>query len=193
VAGIVLAGGRSNRMGTDKALLPWRGSTLLAHVCRMVSEACGSATVVAESSDRFAKAELPPQTRVVADLYPCLGPLGGIVTGLRAAGEGIHVVTACDMPFIRVELLRFLLSEADGWDAAIPEIDGHLQPLCAAYDSRCADTLESRLLAGERSVQSAVSALNLKVILPPPLLAVDPDLVSFTNINTPEQYANLHA
>jgi cyclic pyranopterin phosphate synthase len=188
VSGIVLAGGRSRRMGRDKARLPYGGTTLLNHVARILADVCAEVIVVAEDASDYEDMELPPGARVVGDLYPGRGPLGGIVTGLRAAGEGVHVVVACDMPRIRPEMIRFLFESADGSDAAVPEIDGRLEPLCAAYHFRCADELESRLLADDLSLQSAVRTLQLNVLNESDLRTADPDLSSLINLNTTDDY-----
>src|SRR5579862_9486242 len=97
MGGIVLAGGKSARMGQDKACLPYRGTTLLAHVVATVRSVAGPVLVVADVAEKYA---LPDRMPVVGDLFPGTGPLGGLVTGLShvAARGSYHVVVACDMP-----------------------------------------------------------------------------------------------
>jgi molybdopterin-guanine dinucleotide biosynthesis protein A len=188
VSGIVLAGGRSRRMGRDKARLPYGGTTLLNHVALTLAGVCGEVIIVAETAGDYADLELPTATRVVGDLYPGRGPLGGIVTGLRAADAGVHVVIACDMPRLQPDLLRLLTGSIGGFDAVVPEIGGRLEPLCAAYHSRCANRLELRLLAGDLSLQSAMRALQLNLLDESLIRSIDPQLASFSNVNTPDDY-----
>jgi cyclic pyranopterin phosphate synthase len=185
VAGIVLAGGKSVRMGRDKALLSYGSTTLLSHTIEIMQSVTETVLVVVDTADRY---PFLRGLRVAPDLYPNAGPLGGIVTGLAALEDGYHVVAACDMPFLRPALLRFLLAEAQGGDGAVPEIDGHLEPLCAVYHRRCLLPLKEQLEAGQRAAHRAIRLLNLKRVGEEALRRVDPDLVSFTNINTPEDY-----
>jgi len=185
VSGIVLAGGMSARMGRDKALLPFGSTTLLAHVVEIVRTVTAPVIVVAGVADQYA---LPGRVRVIGDLYPNAGPLGGIVTGLKAVDAGYHLITACDMPFLRPELLHRLLKEAEGYDGAVPEVNGRPEPLCAVYHSRCAERLRASLESGERAVHRALQSLSIRHVEEDRLRQADPDLVSFTNLNTPEEY-----
>jgi len=188
VAAIVLAGGRSSRMGQDKALLPFGGTTLLNRICCRLLEDSWDVIVVAESESHFRDAGLAEGVQIVGDLYPGMGPMGGIVTGLRAAGEGIHAVVGCDMPRVSNDLLRLLLDGAHGHDAAVPELGSRLEPLCAAYDAGCVGRLEPEIRAGRLSLQHALRTLNINIVPESSIRSIDPDLVSFTNINTPEEY-----
>lgn len=188
MAGVILAGGRSKRMGGDKALLPYNGKPLLSHIAAIVRAVAGSVIVVTEAAGQYSDVPLPAGTCVIGDLYPGKGPVGGIITGLRAAGEGLHIVVACDMPRIVPALLRLLLERAKGYDAAVPLVAGRLEPLCAAYDSCCADRLESTLLAGNLALQPAVQSLHINVVDEFQMRQADPNLVSFINLNTPEDF-----
>ena len=133
MSAIILAGGKSERMGQDKALMPYLGRTLIEHVLNAVNKIVADVVIVADISDKFG---LSPSVRVIGDLYPDKGPLGGLITGLRFAGEGSHFVVACDMPFIQPELISYLLSRIGDHDAVIPKSNERLQPLCAVYHSR---------------------------------------------------------
>lgn len=114
--GIILAGGRSRRMGTDKALLEIDGETLLARTTRVVATVVPEVLIVGRTS-------LPPEltgTPAVLDAYGEAGPLGGIATGLAHSGAERVLVVACDLPYLQVEVLRFLVSPAFGYDAVVP-------------------------------------------------------------------------
>ena len=179
-AGYVLTGGRSSRMGRDKALLPFRGGTLAQRVARAVAEAAGSATLVGEP-DRYQGLGFP----VISDLYPGEGPLGGIITVLRHTPADWNMVTACDMPAISAELLRPLLETAERSDAdALVPVgpSGRLEPLCAVYHRRIAAELEGEFSAGVRKVAAALD--RVRAIRFPVL-----EVSCFQNVNTPEEWS----
>ncbi|MCC6727913.1 MAG: molybdenum cofactor guanylyltransferase [Chthonomonadales bacterium] len=185
MAGIVLAGGRSTRMGVDKAGLPYSGTTLLAHVATALASVLGTVViVVARAPERYSVLG----ARVVADAWPGAGPLGGIATGLRALPEGHHVAAACDMPHLRPEVTQVLLEAARGWDAAVPVVGGRRQPLLAAYHTDCLPAFVAAIAEGRLAVHAALEAVRLREVCEDELRSVDPDLRSFTNLNTPEDY-----
>lgn len=173
-------------MGRDKALLRVGDETLLDRTIRILNEVTGDAIVVADSEDRY-----KTEVRIIPDLFPGAGPLGGIVTGLSAVGDGYHLVVACDLPRLRPEILRLIVVEAEGFDAAIPEVRGHLEPLCAAYHSRCAGIMKNDLSKGIRAVHESIRNLRARIIPEEEIRRIDPNLESFTNLNTPEEYAEL--
>lgn len=188
IGAIVLAGGKSVRMGQDKALLPWNGTTLLEHCVANLRELTSNIVIVADRADRYALSGC----RMAADLYPDAGPVGGIVTGLTALGEGRHIVIACDMPFVRTELLRLLLDSAtEDWDAVVPEIGGQIEPLCAVYRSSAIPPLRRFLDSGQRAAQRAVQSLHTRFLGEDNLRHADPNLISFTNLNTPADLNHL--
>src|SRR2546423_1905906 len=178
MAGIVLAGGRSSRMLRDKALLPWGEITLLQHVVDVVTEAVGSALVIADRADRYVVAG----AQVAPDRFPGAGPLGGIVTGLMTLPDGYHIVVACDMPFLRVELLRLLMRLADGAPGAVPQVGGRLEPLCAAYHTACASRFAGMIEGGVRAAHIAVEACGARLVDESTLREVDPLPISQASI-----------
>lgn len=188
MSGVVLAGGRSARMGRDKAELPYGGGTLLEHVVSLVRQVERLTIVVAATRSQYA---LRDDTHVLGDLYPGAGPVGGIVTALEALPDDYTLVAACDMPRLRPEVLRFLLEQARGYDAAVPMVGGRLEPLCAAYHQRCANPLRAALEEGERAAHRAVRRLRLNVVPEEALRALDPLLESFTNVNAPDDLARV--
>ncbi len=185
MAGIVLAGGKSARMGEDKARLPYVGTTLLAHVIETLRLLTPSIVVVMDQAGKYA---LPPDVQVAVDLFPNAGPLGGLVTGLTAVEDGYHFVVACDMPHLHPALLSLLYEAADGFDAAVPEVEGRCEPLCAVYHRRCVDRLRDALERGERAVHRALRSLAVNRVGEETLRRADPDLRSLQNLNTPADY-----
>jgi molybdopterin-guanine dinucleotide biosynthesis protein A len=179
---IVLAGGKSTRMGQDKALLPWNGTTLLAHCVSSLRTLTSEIVVVADRADRYTL----PGCRMAADLFPDAGPVGGIVTGLTALGEGRHIAVACDMPYLQPALLNLLLDAAtEAWDAIVPEVAGRPEPLCAVYRHTAAPALRRFLEEGQRAAYRALQILRTRRIPEDDLRRADPDLRSFINLNTP--------
>ncbi len=185
--GIILAGGQSRRMGRDKALLRWQDSPLLHHVAHALQQVTTTVIIVADTPDRYAV----PGCRTVGDLSPGEGPLGGLVTGLHYTGGEHAAAVGCDMPHLQPDLLRLLDAECRGYEAAVPVVDGRMQPICAVYARSAAPRLEALFRSGCRSVQEAVRALNVHLVDEERLRAADPELCSFRNVNTPAEYAAL--
>lgn len=178
-AGYVLAGGRSSRMGTDKALLPYRGLTLIEHAAARVRRAAGSVSIVGPPA-RYRHLGF----RTVADLYPGAGPLAGIHAALTDSADDWNLVLACDLPAVPDEFLSLLLAhaEASGADCSVPLTDGlRPQPLCAVYHRRCASRAAAALAAGRRKMTAWLEELRVEW-----LPAAEPGW--FVNANTPEDW-----
>jgi len=179
-AGYVLAGGRSSRMGRNKALLPYRGSALVESVARAVELAAGSAVLVG-SPGSYGSLSFP----AIADVYPGEGPLGGILTALQNTTAQWNLVVACDMPEVSAEFLCGLLdvAERSDADALVPcGPSGLLEPLCAVYQRRSYDGLHAAFAGGIRKVTGAFEGLRIAAWSVP-------EVVRFQNINTPEDWA----
>jgi molybdenum cofactor guanylyltransferase len=138
-AGFVLTGGRSSRMGRDKALLPIEGSLLVERTAERVRAAAGSVTLIG-APGRYAHLGLP----VVADLAGGCGPIGGLHTALKTGRADWNLVVACDMPSLTTAFLSELLAAAKqlGCTCLVPETDSGLHPLCAVYHRRSSDAIE---------------------------------------------------
>src|SRR4051812_26579420 len=140
-AGIVLAGGRSSRMGTPKAWLDWHGSTLLRRVCGIVARGAGGPVVVVRAPGPGLP-ELAYGVRVVEDAREGRGPLQGLLTGLRAVDADVAFVASVDLPLLHPRFVAAVCRAADGVDAAVPHLAGHRQPLAAAYRPALAPLVE---------------------------------------------------
>jgi molybdopterin-guanine dinucleotide biosynthesis protein A len=145
-AGFVLTGGRSSRMGRDKALLPVDGSSLLERTAQLVRAAAGSVTLVGTHSDepgRYAHLGIP----LVADLVEDCGPIGGVLTALSVTQADWNLVVACDMPGLTADFLRRLLAAAPEFGSAclVPESASGLHPLCAVYHRSTCSAVESAI------------------------------------------------
>ena len=180
---LILAGGRSRRMGRDKAGLPAGDGTLIEHLVGRLAPVAGE-TIVAGGPD------LPAidGVRRVDDRYPGLGPLAGIHAGLLAASRTWVWVVACDLPDVEPGLGALLCSLAVGVEAVVPRVDDRAEGLCAVYDRSLAARIASFLQAGERRVQDLLAQLDVRYVPAAVLRQVDPELRSFRNLNTPADY-----
>src|SRR5208282_5335862 len=195
-AGIVLAGGRSSRMGTPKAALEWHGSTLLRRTVGIVSRATGGPVIVVRAAGQ-ALPELPPQVDVVDDPAEGLGPVQGLAAGLAAVAGRAEIAFACstDLPFLHPAFVRRVVRAADeGADVGLPVARGYPQPLAAAYRTALAPVAERLVAAGRLRPaflfeECVVSRLDEAALMDDPVLAaLDPGLDSVVNINEPDEY-----
>src|SRR3954470_4033998 len=184
-SGIVLAGGRSSRMGTAKALLPFGGVPLIAHTVAP-PEPRGGEIIVRASPDQ----ELPPlPVTIVHDAVAHQGPVGGICYGLQAARRYASFVTACDSAFLNPELIRFLLSQLAHHDVVVPHWNGRFQPLHAVYRTSLWQRLAEQLDRGELRPVTLFDRVRTRTVSEEDIGPFDPDGTSFFNMNTPEDYA----
>jgi molybdenum cofactor guanylyltransferase len=181
VSGIILAGGQSRRMGTDKALIEYRGRPLLAHVIDRLHALFEDIVVVANRSDAYG----PLGARVVADYDPPCGPLGGLAAGLAAIQTDLAVAVACDMPFLNLDLLRYLIERAANLDAVVPQIEDQLEPLHAVYRRSCLAAIQRHIAHGERRMISFFGDVRLAIVPEADWRTIDPDGRSLANLNTP--------
>lgn len=184
LAGVVLAGGKSQRMGTDKAVLRFGEATLLERVVERVRACCDPVFVVASRPGCYSHLGLT----ALVDRWAGLGPLAGLDAGLRACPGGYAAVVACDLPFVRPKFLQGLARQAQGADAVVPVTD-RPHPLCAVYHRRVADVAEVLLRAGGGSLRDLLARLQVRYVPEEALRRWDPDLDSLLNVNTPEDYA----
>jgi molybdopterin-guanine dinucleotide biosynthesis protein A len=195
-AGIVLAGGRSSRMGTSKAALEWHGSTLLRRVTGILARVVDGPVVVARAPGQ-ALPELPPGVEVVEDEIEGRGPLQGLAGALAAVADRATVayVSSTDVPLLHPRFVRRVLDAVDEeTDVALPEVGGFPQPLAAAYRTGLLALVE-RLVAEDRLRPAflfeacRVRRLDEAALLEDPALAaLDPALESVLNLNEPADY-----
>jgi FdhD protein len=189
ITGVILAGGESRRMGSDKSLLPLHGARFIDHAYRRLTELFAEVLIVTNSPDLYL--DLP--CRKVADLYPAQGSLAGIHSGLRqAASERIFVV-ACDMPFLVPATIAHLCRLAGDWDVVMPRGEQGPEPLHALYHKNCLPAMEKLLAAGGRKIVSFFHEVAVREVNGAELAAIDPEGISFRNINTAQEYFTLRS
>ena len=190
INGYVLAGGASSRFGRDKGLVELAGKTALQRACELVGQVAGSVQVVA-------LAERYPDLRalMVADRWPGEGPLGGIITALRATvsdkkGAAWNLIVSCDMPFLTPEWLEYLCTSALASDAemVVPRSEHGLEPLCACWRTSGADSLQRRFEDGVRKVTEAMKRLRVEILDETHWKRFDSAGRLFWNMNTPGDY-----
>jgi molybdopterin-guanine dinucleotide biosynthesis protein A len=179
LAGFVLAGGQSSRMGQDKALLLFKGRTLLEHVAGEVGGAAGNVTLVGKPS-RYTNLGYP----VIEDIFPACGPLSGIHAALTHSTAEWNLVVACDMPEVTAAFLGMIIERAAAGtaDAVLPAGPSELpEPLCAAYHRRSLEAIAGALTSGVRKVTDGLRGLDIDIWRVA-------DSRYFHNLNTPQEW-----
>ena len=185
VSAAIMAGGKSKRMGQDKAWIELDGEPLIRRVANVLAQVADEVIIVA-NDPKYATLGL----RVVPDRFSDGGALGGIATGVSAAAHDRVLVAACDMPFLSAEVWRVLLDHRFEADVVIPKIGGEFETLHALYTKACLPSMERSLAAGKMRVISFFDEVRVQAIEERELRVADPTLRSFTNVNTPEELAS---
>lgn len=182
VTGIILAGGKSSRFGSNKALSRIDGDRLIERLCRAVGSVTGRMMLITNTPADYAFLELESRK----DLVPRCGPIGGIYTALRSAQTPLCLCVACDMPFIQPEFLEYMVERSSGYDAVVPVNDGRVEPLCAVYRETCVPAIEDRIQA--RRFKIAGFFDEVRVLHLPPEEGGFRDAGMFFNINDRADY-----
>lgn len=184
LTGIVLAGGKSERMGLDKGLMEWKGRQLVQYSIEALRPFCGHILIIAGNNE-YARFGFP----MVKDEYPDIGPMGGLHAGLKASNNEHHIVLSCDMPMVDEEIIRSLLAGSRNYQAVVPAVDNRLIPVCAYYNSSAFPALENEIRAGLHKTVLFLQHLRFKE-----LLITRTGLKSkFFNINTSEDFEHLES
>lgn len=182
VACAVLCGGRSRRMGFDKAGALLQGRELIDHVLEKVTGLFTRVMLSGRDPSTCAREGFP----VVIDQHDVPTPLAGIHASLKALGRGRLMVVAVDMPFVSPQVLRLLAGYAPKADVVVPRIHGYLEPLLAVYSTRCIQAIENRFAAGDAKVTGFYDDVEVVQVDQASIARVDRTLRSFFNINSPD-------
>jgi molybdopterin-guanine dinucleotide biosynthesis protein A len=186
-AAVVLCGGLSTRMGRPKATLPFGPEALLTRVARTCAEACGEIVVVASAGQELPA--LPAGATVVRDGMPEQGPLEGLAAGLAAARAPAAFCTSCDVPFLRGAFVARMFDALGDAASAQAVVDGMPQPLLAIYRTSLAPKAARLVREGRRRVLFLTEGEKVSLVREGEVREADPDLRSFRDLNTPEEYA----
>ncbi|HEY3038693.1 MAG TPA: molybdenum cofactor guanylyltransferase [Pyrinomonadaceae bacterium] len=190
VAGFILTGGKSRRMGTDKSRLMLEGQSFVERIAGELSAVTSSVTVVGNFT---ATPESTINLPTVADVYPQWGALGGVHAALSACAAVWALIVACDFPFVTRELFARLMSFREDLDAVAPiQRDGIPQPLCALYRVQpCLRRATELIKSGERKPVALLQSVQTRWVSFAELSSVRGAESFFDNINTPEDYARV--
>ena len=184
ITGVVLAGGLSSRLGRDKAQVELAGKTLLQRALEPLQAVCLQVLVVTSAEGLASQVVAATGVRLIPDLEPGRGPLGGLYSGLHAA-EGTQVLlVGCDMPFLKPALLEVVIKAAVGRQAAVPRLDGVPQTLHAVYSPGCLPAIEKLMTAGSPGLRDLLSMVDVRYLESEEITPLDPQLLSFFNANT---------
>ncbi len=186
---IVLVGGRSSRMGTPKMALDFGGTPLLTRIVTELKRRFDEIVIVA-APDLSTRPPVPiAGVTVIHDEEAFQGPLEALRRGLLALDHDVAFACSGDLALLNAYVADALVSMLEDFDAVIPEVGGKLQPLHAVYRKRCASSIGALSANGEKRLTANANAINARRVPEHELLALDPGLRSFFNVNTPEDYA----
>lgn len=189
LTGIVLAGGRSSRMGRDKATMELVGRMLIERAVAALDSIAQQVVIVRAPGQSFPLVPVSGSLTVVEDPVEGQGPLVGMAVGLAAAESPVSVVVGVDHPFLQPDLLRLLASRVtpvDRW--VLPVADGRPQPLCSALASDAAGVLQAHVDRGDRAPMAVAAELGMLRITEEEWRTVDPEGLSFIDVDTPEEF-----
>lgn len=180
---IILAGGKSSRMGYNKSFLKIGKLSFIEIVLEKVKD-FNDIIIVTNTPDEYKYLGI----KVVKDIFPFTGPLGGIYTGLKYARYENAVVFPCDMPFINTKLLKYIAQIAENYDGVVPKVDGFYQPLCSAYSKKCIKLFGESLKNGITKIIDIYPLMNIYYMTKKEIEEYGNYEDMFININTPEEY-----
>ncbi|MEW6511687.1 MAG: molybdenum cofactor guanylyltransferase [Bacteroidota bacterium] len=181
--GVVLAGGDSRRMGRDKALIPFKGIPMAAHIVATLAHAVGHVVVVTSPDRSYSFQGID----VIHDIFPGQGPLAGIHAAFETLRADSLFVLACDTPFVRVELIRHIIDQSRDASVTVAEMGGRVHPLCGLYRSPVLPAITRRLNEGKLKVKDLLEEVGAKRVL------IGPDLSFYrenllANVNTKNDF-----
>jgi molybdenum cofactor guanylyltransferase len=187
VSCIILAGGKSTRLGRNKVVEKIGNQSLIERVISCLSALKSDIVVVSAKESSMPQLKNYPGLKQVNDIYPGRGSLGGIYTGLTTSDTRYNLVVACDMPFLNLDLLRCMIDLAEGYDAVIPKSNYDvLEPLHAVYSNTCIPVIESLIKRDRFSILELYPLIRVKYLEYSAVERIDSGHMSFFNINTEE-------
>jgi len=180
---IVLAGGKNLRLGRIKALETIDSKSLIERAVERVELVSNQILVVTSQG----QLTLPDncKAKILVDLYPGKGPLGGIYTGLLASESSHSLVVACDMPFLNIKLLHYMIGLCQDFDVVVPRVEEEkLEPLHAIYSKNCLDSMKTLLEQNQLKIDRFFNTVNVRYIERAECQKFDPELLTFFNINS---------
>ena len=184
ITGVILAGGKSSRMGQNKALMPLGGKRLVDRAVEVMRSVFDDLLMVTNTPDVYAELGMP----MVPDVWPEKGSLGGVYSAIYHVATPYCLVVACDMPFLRAAVLRYLITQMADYDVVVPDVLGELQTLHAIYSKACLQPIERRLETNRLRIVGFFPDVRVRTVTASELEPYDPELLAFQNLNTPEEF-----
>ena len=181
---IVLAGGKSLRLGYDKVLEIIGNTSLLERVISRVSLLSSEVIIVTANEQTNLELVDYPKLRILCDIYPGKGPIGGIYTGLATSTSFYNLVVASDMPFLNHNLLHYMIQLSANFDLVVPRVGNLVEPLHAVYTKKCLASIEQMIKQDKLSVNQLFQLVKTRYVETEEIERFDPKHLSFFNINT---------
>ncbi len=185
ISAAVLAGGKSSRMGTNKALLELRSCRIIDHALNELHQVSNDVLLITNTPEVYRGLTV----RTASDVLPGYGPLSGIHSALVHAKNDSVLVVACDMPFVDANLARLMMDSAADFDVVIPKVDGYYEPLFAIYGKKCISAIEQCVQQGKLRVVDFFAYVKVKCVNKKEIAAVADLERVFYNVNTPKELA----
>ncbi|MBW2610311.1 MAG: molybdenum cofactor guanylyltransferase, partial [Deltaproteobacteria bacterium] len=183
VTGVILAGGKSSRFGSNKALVDVNGTRLIERVISVMRPIFKRLILVTNTPHEYSYLQLP----TYEDLIKGLGPIGGIYTGLEVIEDEMGFFGACDMPFLNKALVRHILEVQGDFDAVVPRVGWKLEALHAMYTKNCLPAIIELIDAGEYKTVNFFQKVRVRYVDEDEIRSLDPQLKSFVNVNRPQE------
>ena len=187
ISGVILSGGKSIRMGENKALIKIHGVPIINRILDLFKELFQEHIIVTNQEDIFRDFN----SKIYLDLIPDKGALGGLYTGIFFSTFDYSFCVACDMPFIKKSLVDYLIKNVEDEDVIVPRTKDGLQPLHAIYSKKCLDPIKSAIDEGKFKIMDFYDLVKVKIVEESGFLSLDPLRESFINVNTPEELSRL--
>jgi len=184
ITGVILAGGKSSRMGQNKALMSLGGKRLVDRVVEVMGSVFDDLLMVTNTPEMYADLGIP----MVRDVWPEKGSLGGVYSAIYHVATPYCLVVACDMPFLQTAVLRYLITQINDYDVVVPDVLGELQTLHAIYSKACLQPIERCLEANRLRIVGFFPDVRVRTVTGSELESYDPELLAFQNLNTPEEF-----
>ncbi|MFU8796631.1 MAG: molybdenum cofactor guanylyltransferase [Dehalococcoidia bacterium] len=180
---IILAGGKSSRLGRNKALQVLDGKSLIQRVVDRLSVLSKEIVIVTAGGEPM-PCSSPVTVKTVSDVYAGRGPLVGLYSGLAASTSQRAVVVGCDMPFLDTDLVRYMSQISSAFDAVVPRIEDKVEPLCAVYSTSCISAIQELLDLDELRINRLFSMVKVRYVGEAEVDRFDPGHLSFFNVNS---------
>ncbi len=180
MTGIILAGGKNTRIGTNKALLKIGESSIIENTISLLTPLFDSILIVTSSAEAYRSFGL----RIVKDVQPGKGPLVAIYSGLLAAESKWNFVVGCDMPFLNSDLIKYMKEQCNGFDAVVPKLNSYYESLHAFYNKSCLKTIEKQLGSNDLKINSLFGNIKVREVTREETSRFGDTHMLFFNVNT---------